>query len=296
VTRVFVSLLACIVAMISLLPPAAAAERPARVKYVPPEGFAGRKWGELRTSFDRLPNEPMGVGAAWMTPVEKDTGFHCIPAANTGGQITGAVGGCDFQATLLTLRKTFEGGGFYVLSEFTIEDQGFRYGDESDGVVLHPIIYQFCANWDETKREVPPKFDEINKFCGVRLMFQSDTREQLRGKPADYVTNYDRMLDRLLAKFGKPDNFARRGTVVIETLEGESTDQADRKFSIYRWCPARDTNGLHTDCTASVVLSLDPATGVGTVLYSTPMLWEFAYAREKNNKGDRLYKMLHARK
>jgi hypothetical protein len=183
-----------------------------------------------------------------------------------------------------------------VLSEFTIEEQGFRYGDETEGVVLHPVIYQFCANWDETRREVPPTFDEINQFCGVRLMFKSDTREQLRGKPAEYVTNYDRMLEKLLAKFGKPDNFARRGTVVIETLEGESSDQADRKFSIYRWCPARDTNGLHTSCTASVVLSLDPATGVGTVLYSTPLLWEFAYAREKNKKGDRLYRMLHARK
>jgi hypothetical protein len=84
--------------------------------------------------------------------------------------------------------------------------------------------------------------------------------------------------------------------VVIETLEGESPDQADRKFSVYRWCPPRDTNGLHTDCAASVVLSLNPATGVGTVLYSTPLLWEFAYAREKNNKGDPLYRMLHARK
>jgi hypothetical protein len=273
-----------------------AADKPAKVKYVPPEGFAGHTWNELRTSFDRLPTEPIGVGAAWMAPVEKETSFTCIPVANTGGPITGAVGGCDFQATLLQLRKSFEGGGFYVLSEYTIEDQGFRYGDEADGVVLHPIVYQFCANWDETKREVPPKFDEINKFCGVRLMFQSDTREQLRGKPAEYVTNYDRMLDKLVAKFGKPDNFTRRGTVVIETLEGESSDQADRKFSIYRWCPASDTNGLHTDCTASVVLSLDPATGVGTVLYSTPLLWEFAYAREKNKKGDRLYKMLHARK
>jgi hypothetical protein len=279
------------------MPPAVnAADTPAKVKYVPPEGFAGYKWDQLRTSFDRLPTEPIGVGAAWMTPVEKETTFNCIPVANTGGQINGAVGGCDFQATLLQLRKSFEGGGFYVLSEYTIEDQGFRYGDEADGVVLHPIIYQFCANWDETKREVPPKFDEINKFCGVRLMFKSDTREELRGKPAEYVTNYDRMLDKLVAKFGKPDNFARRGKVVIETLEGESSDQADRKFSIYRWCPAQDTNGLHTSCSASVVLSMDPATGVGTVLYSTPLLWEFAYAREKNKKGDRLYRMLHARK
>jgi hypothetical protein len=275
--------------------PAHAADKPRKVKYVAPDGFGGHVWGELRSSFDRLPNEPIGVGAAWMRPQEKQSTFECVPLSNPGAQITGAVGGCDFQATLLRMRKSFEGGGFYVLSEYTIEGQGFRYGEEKDGLVLHPVVYQFCANWDETKREVPPKFDEINKFCGVRFMFQSDTREELRKKPAEYVTTYDRMLDKLLAKFGQPDNFRRRGQVVIETLEGESSDQADRKFSIWRWCPARD-KGLHTECTASVTLSLDPATGVGTVLYSTPLLWEYAFAREQNNKGDRLFKVLHARK
>jgi hypothetical protein len=87
----------------------------------------------------------------------------------------------------------------------------------------------------------------------------------------------------------------RRGKVIIETLEGESTNGADRKFSIYRWCPALDRR-LHTSCSASVVLSLDSLKGVGTVLYSTPLLWEFAYARERNHKGDPLFRMLHARK
>jgi len=282
-------------ALLVAVMPAHAADKPKKVKYVAPAGFGGHVWGELRSSFDRLPSEPVGVGAAWMRPQEKESTFECVPLSNPGPQISGAVGGCDFQATLLRMRKSFEGGGFYVLSEYTIEGQGFRYGEEKDGIVLHPVVYQFCANWDEVKREVPPKFDEINKFCGVRFMFQSDTREQLRKQPAEYVTNYDRMLEKLLAKFGHPDNFRRRGQVVIETLEGESSDQADRKFSIWRWCPARD-KGLHTDCTASVVLSLDPTTGVGTVLYSTPLLWEFAFAREQNNKGDRLFKMLHARK
>ena len=269
---------------------AGAADKPKKVKYVPP--------GELRTSsgFDRLPKEPVGVGAAWMRPVEKESSFNCVPMGPPGPQMSGAIGGCDFQATLLQLRKTFEGGGFYVLSEYSIPDQGFRYGDEKDGVVLHPIVYQFCANWDETKRQVPPKFDELNKFCGVRFLFKTDTREELRGKPLDYVTNYDRVLERLLAKFGHPDNFVRRGQVVIETMEGESSDPGERKFSIWRWCPARD-RALHTTCTASVVLSLEPTTGVGTVLYSTPLLWEFAYARENNGyKGDKLFKMLHARK
>jgi hypothetical protein len=44
-----------------------------------------------------------------------------------------------------------------------------------------------------------------------------------------------------------------------------------------------------------VVLSLEPATGVATVLYSTPQLWQFAYVRENNGyKGDKLFRLLHA--
>jgi hypothetical protein len=272
-------------------------EAPKHVRYVPPEGFAGHKWGDLRTAFDRLPDRPIGVGAGWMRSIEKQEDFTCVPDMRTG-QITGAVGGCDFQATLLRLRKTFEGGGTYVLSEFEIEGQGFRFGDEANGVQLHPVVYEFCANWPgpTSKRGVePPNFDKLNKFCGMRFLFDSETREQLRALPPDHVTNYDRVLDLLLAKFGRPHGYLRRGRVLIETVEGESTDVADRKFSIYRWCPAVG-NGLKTTCTASVTLSLDPKTGQGTVLYATPMLWEYAYARENYGfKGDRLYRLLHAK-
>jgi hypothetical protein len=275
-----------------------AADKPKKVKYVAPAGFDGHQWGELLTSsgFARLPLEPIGIGAAWMRPVEKDVTFTCVPVGGLGSQMGGSVGGCDFQATLLSMRRTFEGGGFYVLSEYTIDGQGARYGSGKDDVVLHPVIYQFCANWDATKREVPPKFDEMNQFCGVRLMFETQTSEQLRNLPADHVTNYDRVLDKLVARFGKPDKFARRGHVVIETLEGDSADRKEHKFRVWRWCPARD-RGLHTSCAASVVLSLEPETGVATVLYSTPLLWEFAYARQNNGyKGDKLFKLLHARK
>ncbi|HEV7608308.1 MAG TPA: hypothetical protein VGO61_13280 [Steroidobacteraceae bacterium] len=288
--------------MLVLAMPAAcshAADGSDSVSYVPPPGFGGHAWGELRTSagFDRLPTEPVGVGAGWIRPVEKDFDYTCvIPPPPPGPILKEAVPGCKFDATLLRMRKSFEGGGFYVLSEYSIPEQAFRFGDEKDGVVLYPVIYQFCANWDETKRNVPPKFDEMNKFCGVRLMFKTDTREQLRKHPAEYVPNYDRVLERMIEKFGYPANFARRGQVVIETLEGDSTNPVERKFSIWRWCPARD-RAFHTTCTASVTLALDPGTGVATVLYSTPLLWEFAYARENNGyKGDKLFKMLHARK
>ncbi|HTU67984.1 MAG TPA: hypothetical protein VMF52_18690 [Steroidobacteraceae bacterium] len=274
---------------------AAAADK--NVKYVPPEGFGGHKWGDLRGTFDRLPERPIGVGAGYMLSREKTEDFQCVPVVQTG-QITGAVGGCDFQATLLRLRKTFEGGGTYVLSEYTIEGQGFRFGDEADAVVLHPVVYEFCANWPgavKNRGSEPPNFDELNKFCGVRFLFESETREQLRTLPAEHVTTYDRMLDKLIAKFGRPKGFLRRGRVLIETLDGDSTDEADRKFSIWRWCPAVG-DGFKTECTASVTLSLDPNTGQGSVLYATPLLWEYAYARENFGfKGDKMYRLLHAK-
>jgi hypothetical protein len=275
-----------------------AGDKPKRVKYVAPDGFNGHLWGELLTgpSFAPVPLKAIGVGAAWMRPLQKQIDFTCVPMGGIASQMGGATGGCDLQSTLNSIRRTFEGGGFYVLTEYTVEDQEVRFGGGKDAIVMYPVVYQFCANWDSTKRELPPKFDELNKFCGVRLMFQTETQEELRGLPADHVTTYDRVLDKLIAKFGKPDRFVRRGQVVIETLEGETTGQKERKFRVWRWCPARD-RGLHTSCSASVVLSLEPTTGAATVLYSTPLLWEFAYARENNGyRGDKLFKLLHARK
>jgi hypothetical protein len=286
---------AVLLASLTLTAPSSA-ERPKRVKYLAPAGFADHKWDDLRTSFNRLPEKPIGVGAAFMLAVQKQNDFTCVQSVPTG-QITGAVGGCDFEATLLRLRTNFEGGGVYVLSEYEIEGQGFRFG-EADPVVMHPVVYEFCANWPSATRkrgQTPPNFDALNKFCGMRFLFDSETREQLRTLPAEYVTNYDRVLDKLLAKFGQPKGFLRRGRVLIETLDGETADVNERKFSIWRWCPAVG-EALKTECDASVTLSLDPETGKGSVLYATPLLWEYAFAREHNGfKGDRLFKLLHAR-
>jgi hypothetical protein len=269
--------------------------KPEKVRYVAPDGFAGHKWGDLRSSFDRLPEQPVGVGAAWMRPKETQTDVSCVPV-NPNGPQSGAIGGCDFYATLLRIRRNFQGGGTYVLSEYSIDGQGFQFGEEAEGIVLHPVVYQFCANWGQTKKsEPPPDFDAINKFCGVKFMFQSETREELSKLPDEHVTTYDRVLEKLLAKYGRPQAFKRRGKVIIETIEGESSDPADRKFSIWRWCPSGGKS-IRTACDASVVLALDPVTGVGTVLYSTPELWEFAWAREHYGfEGDRLYRILNGR-
>ena len=193
------------------------------------------------------------------------------------------------------MRKTFEGGGFYVLSEYTIEGQGFRYGDEKDGVVLHPVVYQFCANWDETKREVPPKFDEINKFCGVRFMFQSDTREELR-KQARRIRHQLRPHARQTRSRNSASPTTSCGAARWSSRPWKATPPTRRIASSASGAGARLATRVSTPIAPRAwCCRSSPATGVGTVLYSTPLLWEFAYARENNGyKGDRLFKMLHA--
>src|SRR4051812_24638287 len=168
-----------------------AGDKPDKVKYIAPDGFNGHRWGELLTapSFAQPPLKPIGLGAAWMRPVQKDLNFTCVPTGGIDSQLSGATGGCDLQSTLQTLRQKFEGGGFYVLSEYTIEDQAVRFGSEKDAVLMYPVIYQFCANWDSTKRVAPPTFDELNQFCGVRLMFETERPDELRNLPPDHVTS-----------------------------------------------------------------------------------------------------------
>jgi hypothetical protein len=268
---------------------------PKRVKYVPPDGFAGYKWGDLRSKFTELPEHPIGVGAAWMEQQPMNREFYCIQS--TGPQ--GAAAGCDIQSMLLQARGRFAGGGTYVLSEYSVDDQGVRFGD-ADPVMLYPVVYQFCAKWGvgvSRRTKMPDKFDDMNKFCGMRMQFETETIAQLKALPRDHVTTYDLVLNKLMKKFGKPKGWLTRGRVVIEMSDGDDPGAlADRTFAVWRWCPALDRE-MRPACTATVTLTLNPVTGKATILYSTPVLWEYAYAREWYGfKGDRLFKMLHARK
>ena len=274
-----------------------AQERDDFVKFVAPEGFGGHAWGETRASFDRLPSQPVGVGAAWMRIQEKQAAYSCQLNNWLPKYIEQWIPQCKPQETMRHPNFEFKAGGSYVVSEYAIDGQGFRYGDEANGVVLHPVIYQFCANWQGRRRGKPPaNFAELNRFCGMKFMFQSETIDELSKLPVDHVTAYDHVLERLIAKYGRPLGFSRRGKVFIDTVDSESKDDPSHRFRTWRWCPAPEANGLRTYCAASVTLTLDPVSGEGSILYSTPILWEFAFARENYGfQGDPLYRVLHAR-
>src|SRR5262245_42947143 len=91
---------------------AVAADNPKKIKYSPPTGVFGHKWGALRSTFSRLPQQPLGVYAAWMRPVVTASGVDCSGAT------------CDAESTFMTIWTKREGGGFHVLSEYAIDQQG----------------------------------------------------------------------------------------------------------------------------------------------------------------------------
>lgn len=260
-------------------------ERPRH--FTPPEGFGGHNWGDLRTTFDRLPQEPAAVRAAWTHGKESELELNCT---GTGTQK------CTIDDYARSVRmQTRAGDGFHVLSEYYIESQGFKL--PTSKVLLHPVVYEFCANWHSMRKRVPEKFDEMNKFCGMRMLFDTENLAQLRALPGDHVTQYDLVLSELISRYGKPADFAWRGRVTIETVDGPAvfTPSEDRKFSTWRWCPA-PRDGLMTRCEASIVLSVDPDQGRGIILFSTPAMWQYAFARESSDDvaPDPLYTLMHA--
>jgi len=260
-------------------------------QYAAPLGFSGHIWGEPRSTFDRLPQLPADVLATWTRGKEISKEVVC-----TGrGQHE-----CTVDDYVRAARmKQFDGDGFHVLSEYLIEGQGFKL--PQTGVTFYPVVYQFCANWHGVRHRVPKDFDEINEFCGMRMLFDTESSAQLRQLPADHVTRYDLVLAELIARYGKPANFMWRGKVTVEPVDGppiwaSTGDKAhdDRKFDVYRWCPA-PRDGLMTRCKASIVLSIDPDLGRGIVLFSTPEVWRYAWAREASDAApDPLYTLLHA--
>jgi hypothetical protein len=256
-------------------------------KYRAPNGFGGHPWGQPRVTFTRLPEQPLMVRAAWTRGLARQPEMFCTE---------GLIGGlCTVNDVLNSITTRLDGGGFHVLSEYKIEEQGFRFNES--GVLLYPVIYQFCANWDSTKKEVPKNYDDLVRFCGMRLLFETESRAQLHNLPEDHVTKYDLVLAELIAEYGKPAGFLKRGRVTIETQDDPNDRRSaeDRKFSTWRWCPAAD-RALATSCDASIVLSIDPDSGRAVVLFSTPELWEYAYARQHSNEGgDPLFSVMHAR-
>ncbi len=254
-------------------------------RYLPPEGFGGKTWGAPLGDFAGFEPEPLAVNTAYSQGKVTDLDLQCAPTPN---------GGCDLEKSLRTLHQRVEGQGFHALAEYYAETRGFRF--RTTGATLYPVLYQFCASWNGFTGEVPPDIQQKLRLCGMRLLFQSETFEDLQKiEDDDYLTHYDRVLRGLIELHGEPEGYRRRGRVTIEGEDGRRlATPRKRRFDEWRWCAKVLDRNVAPSCPASVVLAFDPASGWGVVLYATRPVWEFAFARHNGGaENDPVYKLLH---
>jgi hypothetical protein len=262
----------------------------AKKGYVPPTGFDGHKWQAPLSDFKRFGPEPLSVQVAYAKARTK-TDFTCVPSTRSETGV--ATSGCDFNATMATLTQRQEGDLYHAVAQYNIEDQAFRF--ESSGVLLYPVIYQFCTRWHGDGAKPPADFNQQLKFCGMRMIFKSETEQELQDKGPDYVSQSQRVLKTLIKMYGTPEKYSLRGLVSVgDPNDAKAGEHAKLHAENWRWCPAVDTDIAPSTCEASVVYSFDPVTAKGLILYVTKPIWEFADARETGGfAGEPLYKTLH---
>lgn len=277
---------------------AASKKKPAG-KYTAPKGFARYEWGDALKAFKRLKENPVTLQLAYSEGRREVVDFMCAPtgsmqtleSAQAGGA-AGSLDSCDYQRALSTVRQRTDGRGFHLFGEFVVPNQGFRL--ESTDIVLYPVTYQFCANWKGGEKS-PEEMAELLTFCGMRMVFQSQTLEQMEAMSSEELTTYERVLEHLIGKYGKPKGYKPGQRVIVETADGRFADPRSRRLDTYRWCPPTGGRFVPT-CEASIVLGFSPESGNGVILYATPAVWEFAYARNESVQGgDPMYRFMHAK-
>ncbi len=247
------------------------------VEYHSPIAFNGHTWGDSLASFPGL------------------TLWHANTAEGADGKVVDFLLKCkkaDCSFANADLYQRAEGGGSFALAEYykNVDNNPWPRQDIS----LLTVSYLFCAN--VAGEYLPHPISQHLRLCGGRILFRSDTLAELAHRSADYRSNYDRIVGRLIAEYGEPPGYERRGVVIIENVEPAQQPQRPQ-YVMYRWCGVEEASRLlHPTCPVSITLEFEATRGYGTILYATAAVYDFAHAR--NEMGDRnndLYTLLFSR-
>ncbi len=234
--------------------------------YEQPSGFGGHQWGEPFASFERL-GTAISVEASWDDGKRLDDHFQCFYLPN---------GTCDIDAVVRWAAMQRRRSALTLVSQHRIEAQGFRVA----GVMMHPVTHFFCGQWRELLEKAPPDLDKRMGYCGIRLEFESESREALESLPADHVTQYQKLLRHLILEHGKP--YGYRGHVSVYD-ESDAKRAARREFPPrYRWCTHFDSI-FAPKCDVKMALTFDAGSGKGSLLIAAPALVQFALARRSED-------------
>jgi hypothetical protein len=223
----------------------------------PPTGFNGRAWGDGLNAFK-------GVRL-----------WRANTAVGSAGKVV------EFRDAY---QQRLEGEGSFALAEYYFDRDRNPWVRQK--VDLFIISYLFCSRWQGPY--LPRTVKSRLKLCGARLMFRSETSDD---------SNFDRLLRQLIALHGEPEGYERSGRITVETEDERLTtpEKPMPDFIRYRWCGVT-APALRPSCEATVTLAFDAKTGEGTVLYATPQMYDYAYARHQtSDENNELYVLLNDR-
>ncbi len=256
--------------------------------YRVPTGFNGHLWDE---PFTALPGMKLWHANTARGTQGMATSFsvNCVQTGNLGGDFSE----CD--TSLSTTSQQIEGEGSYALAEYYLNVDANPWA--SSGIRLLTISYLYCAS--AKSDYLPSAIKKTLKLCGSRVIFQSDTTAELQKRTEGYQSNFDRIVHRLIADYGEPPGYELHGKITIQSANGDEVSTTPERqkpeYVVYRWCgvslPLRH---VRPDCTATVTLEFEATHGFGTVLFATPPVYDYAYARwDVGDQKNDLYMLLY---
>ena len=264
-----------------------------------PYGFNGHSWGEPLQAFPGL--RLWHANTVENSPGKStDVRLNCQQAYFTGPQSpNGSTVGSTCASQISSFDQRIEGDGALALGEYYQQLDANPWADA--GARPLTISYLYCAG--TRGQYLPSPLHDHLQLCGARVIFLSDNLNQLAKRPESYLSNFDRIVRKLVADYGEPPGYELHGKITVQSLD-ESDDSAQvaapsvrQEFMVYRWCGLLPGDQrLHPGCDASITLEFEANHGVGSVLFATAKVYDYAYARyvmgEHNND---LYALLFSR-
>ena len=240
--------------------------------YDPPSGFNGHAWQEPLLAFPGLVLYSANTATGFAGKVTEFS-MQCTPDSPASTT-------CSFLDARMVQRV--EGAGSHAVAEYYQRQDSNPW--QAAGALPVGVTYLYCSHG--VGNRLPKPLQKNLTLCGARAYFESATDEVRDLMGPNHQTNLQRLLRKLVADHGVPPGYSVRGQVLLEALDtqpqGKPLQETGDRVTAYRWCGLKlDGRALYPSCPATVTLLFDGSTGRGLVLYATPPLYEYAWARHE---------------
>ncbi len=224
-----------------------------RVRYIAPTGYRGLHWGDPITGL------PPELGELHLT--KGDIVAGAFPSSEPIESCT-KLGSPAHKAQCT---RSHPGGRALSLAYAEYSFSMTIGGEPLDtGGWVHPFLGFY------TQELVRARAVDRDRLRLAAVRFEFDGSDQ--NGDADGLSNYERLLQGLISRFGPPEGYAEDGS-----SPSEQQSQSAGLLEHYRWCGNQHDDDPHTACSASVAFAYDHTSGHGVILEVTPAVYVFQY-------------------